>query len=200
MKKIIKPLAVLATSAAIVVIPSFSASAAQTTANSTISANIDSTITISSAGTVNISLMPDAAGVMSSASDTVRVSTNNASGYNLALHMSTANTSLTSGSDSISQTNGSLAAPAALANNSWGYRIDGQGGFGSSSTSAEVNVANSSFTWAGVPAGGSTTNIVKSTSSTANNDQTTVWYGVRANSSLSNGNYSGTVTYTAITR
>ncbi len=203
MKKIIKPLAVLVTSAAIVSLPVFSASAAQSDTNTTINATIDSTITITSNGTVNLSVVPTGSGAQSSASDTVRVSTNNAAGYSLALHMSTADQNLTDGSGhNIAPGSGSLAAPTALANNTWGYRIDGRGGFGAGATSAETNVANSAYTWAGIPVapGGSPTNIVKQTSAVANNDETTVWYSVKADSSLPNGVYSGTVTYTAITR
>ncbi len=202
MKKIIKSLAILATSSFIVGMPIFTASAAEDTANTTINATIDSTITISSSGTVNIAVIPTGSGVQSSASDTVSVSTNNAAGYNLALHMSTAERNLVSGSNNIIPVTGSHGTPAALANNSWGYRIDGEGGFGAGPTSAETNVASSSYTWAGIPAApaGSANNIVKDANTSVNNDQTTVWYAVRANSGLPNGVYSGTVTYTAITK
>ncbi len=199
MKKIIKPLAVLVTSAAIVSLPVFSASAADDTANTTINANIGSAISISSTGTVNINLIPTSAGVVSSGSDTVSVSTNNAAGYDLSLNMTTANRNLVNGATNIVPTAGSLTAPAALDNNSWGYRVDGAGGFGAGPTAAETNVANSAHTWAGVPANGAT-NVIKTTSTTANNDQTIVWYGVKANSSLPNGTYSGTVVYTATTK
>lgn len=199
MKKIIKPIAVFLTSAAIVSLPVFSASAATNTANTTINAQIGSVISISSSGAVNLTITPTGSGSMSSASDTVSVSTNNVAGYNLSINMSTANKNLVKGSSNIAPTSGSFATPANLANNTWGYRVDKVGGFGSATTTTETNVANSSFKWAAVPATG-VSNTVKTTNTTATNDRTVFWYGAKADSSLPNGTYSGTVVYTAVTK
>lgn len=174
------------------------ASAASQTGNSTISATVGSSITVSTSSTVTISLTPTAGGVVSSSSDTVTVNTNNALGYNLTLSSSDTNTNLVSGSDTIAAHAGTYASPTALANNTWGYRIVSQGGFGGTAYSAEANNASSSSTWAGVPSSASPTTI-KTTAAPATNEATTVWYGVRATSAQPNGTYSDTVTYTATT-
>lgn len=174
------------------------ASAASSSANTVINANIGSTISVTTATPVTINLTPTAGGVVSSASDTVSVSTNNATGYTLTLADNDATTNLVSGSDTIAAHTGTQASPTTLTNGRWGYRVDGVGGFGAGPTSAETNNASSTTTWAGVPATGSP-NTLKTTSTTASNDQTTVWYGVRVNTTQPNGTYTDTVTYTATT-
>lgn len=174
------------------------ASAASQTANTTINANVGSSISITTVSPVTISLTPTAGGVVSSASDTVTVNTNNALGYTLTLADADTNTNLVSGANNIAAHTGTFASPTALANNTWGYRIVGAGGFGASAYSGETNQASSTSTWAGVASSASPVTI-KSTSSTATNDTTTVWYGVNATSSQPNGTYSDTVTYTATT-
>lgn len=173
--------------------------AASNTANTVVNAVIGSVISISSAGPVNLNITPTASGSATSASDTVTVSTNNEPGYTLQIADSDATTTLTKGSDTIAATSGTFAAPAAMSANSWGFRIDAAP-FTGTGTTAETNVA--SFTnnnWAAVPDSGSPATI-KTTSSTAINDTTTVWYGAFVNSSKPNGTYTDTVTYTAATR
>jgi hypothetical protein len=103
-----------------------------------------------------------------------------------------------SGANNIAAHTGTFAAPTTLGNNTWGYRIVSAGGFGASAYSGETNQAGSTSTWAGVPSSASPIQV-KSTGSTATNDVTTVWYGVKATSSQPNGTYSDTVTYTAST-
>ena len=174
------------------------ASAAVDTENTTINATIGSTITMTTSGTVALAITPDGDGQSSSASDTVSVSTNNASGYYLTLADSDATTTLANGGNSIAAHAGTQGTPTTLANNSWGYRVDGAGGFGAGPASAETNVDTLALTWAGVPATGSP-NTLKTTGSTASNDTTTVWYGAKADTSKPNGVYTGTVTYTATT-
>ena len=173
------------------------ASAASQSANTTINASIGSAISVSTGSTVAISLTPTSGGIVSSNSDTVTVNTNNAAGYALTLADSDATTDLVSGSDTIGAHAGTQASPTALANNKWGYAVAGVGGF-DGSYSAETNNASSASAWAGVPASGSP-NQLKSTSSTATNDTTTVWYAVKATSAQPGGTYSDTVTYTATT-
>ncbi len=174
------------------------ASAASNNASTTINATVNSVISISTGTTVAISLTPTSGGVVSSASDTVSVSTNNSAGYTLTLADADATTNLVSGGNTIGAHTGTQASPTALANNTWGYRVVGAGGFGASAYSAETNNGSSSSTWAGVPATGSP-NTLKTTGSTASGDTTTVWYGVKVNSSKVGGTYSDTVTYTATT-
>lgn len=174
------------------------ASAASSSANTVINANIGATISVTTTTPVTINLTPTAGGVVSSSSDTVSVSTNNSTGYTLTLANNDATTTLVSGSDTIAAHSGTQASPTTLTNGTWGYRVDGVGGFGAGPTSAETNNGSSTTTWAGVPATASP-NTLKTTGTTAANDTTTVWYGVRVNSSQPNGTYTDTVTYTATT-
>lgn len=184
---------------AVAVAPYSLVSAASQTSTTTINGTIDSTITISSGPTVSMSVAPSGSAVTSSASDTVSVSTNNASGYTLGLAMNTGTRTLAKGADTIAAASGTLASPAALGTNTWGYRVDNAGGFGAGPTTAETNVASSARTWAGVPAQGSP-DTIKTTSSTASGDTTTVWYAMNADSTKPNGVYTNSVVYTATTR
>lgn len=172
------------------------ASAATQPANTTINATVNPVITISSAGPIAISLTPTAGGIVSSASDTILVSTNNTLGYKLQLADADATTTLISGANTIAAHAGTFAVPTALAANTWGFAIAGAP-FDASYT-AESNAVGSVTKWAGVPATGSPVQI-KTTAVTAANDSTTVWYGVKVDSTKPNGVYTDTVTYTATT-
>lgn len=170
------------------------------TTSTTISSVVGSTISLlSSSGTVNLDATPTASGVQTIASDTVTVSSNNAAGYDLKLGETAVATALISGSNTIPATAGTVASPQVLAVNTWGFRVDGLGGFGAGPTTGASNQAIGATTFAAVPASGSPATI-KSTSSTANNDTTTVWYGVAVNNSTPSGTYTNSVTYTATTR
>ncbi len=183
--------------ALLVLISPVISSVAAVTTNTTINATIGSVISVSSGPSVAISLTPTAGGVVSSASDSVAVSTNNSTGYTLTLANADTTTSLTSAGNTIAAHNGSLALPTALAANTWGYRVVGAGGFGGTAYTGESNVSGSTSTWAGVPANGAADTIKSTATIAATPDTTTVWYGVRANSSQPNGTYSDIVTYTA---
>ncbi len=181
----------------LVLLPGLQTYAATTqSANTVINGNIGKTITITATPTLNINLDPTGASVTSTDSTTVTVNTNSTSGYNLTLSTSSAVTTLAKGSDVLNATGGTYASPTVLALNSWGYRIDGSGGFAAGPTTVLNSAASSTLTFAGVPALGSAQQI-KSTSSTASNDVTTVWYGIRADSSKPSGTYTNTVVYTA---
>jgi hypothetical protein len=173
------------------------ASAASSTANTTINATIASTISISSGTTVAIALTPTAGGVVSSASDAVSVSTNNVLGYTLSFSDSDTVTNMVSGANTIGAHTGTQAAPTALAVNKWGYAVGGVGAF-DATYATETNSGASTSKWAGVPSSAAP-NTLKTTATTATADTTTVWYGVKANSSQPNGVYTDQVTYTATT-
>jgi hypothetical protein len=179
------------------------ASAASQTANTVINATVASVISISTATPIAIALTPTAGGVVTSASDTVTVSTNNTLGYNLGVNDADATTSLVSGANNFTASAGTKTVPVALANNTWGVAVAtgttgiGTNGFDASYTT-ETNAASSTTKWAGMPASGSPMSL-KSTSSTASGDTTAVWYAAKANSSQPNGTYTDTVTYTATT-
>ena len=175
------------------------ASAVSSPATTTINATIGSVISMTTSGTVALAVTPTGSGAATSASDSVSVSTNNTLGYTLTLADSDATTTLVNGGNTIPAGAGTFATPVTLANNTWGYRVDNVGAFGTGPTSAQSNQASLSGSWAGVPATGSA-HTLKSTSTTATNDATTVWYGVKADTTNPNGVYTDAVTYTATTK
>lgn len=172
-------------------------SASAVTANTTINATVNPTITVASTGTVTLTLTPGVAAVESRASDTVTVNTNDTAGYTLTLADADAVTNLVSGANTIGAHAGTFAVPTALANNKWGYALAG-GNFTASYTPIS-NETGSTDKWAGMPATGSPQTL-KTTATTATNDTTTVWYGVKVDSTQPSGvatPYSDSVTYTA---
>jgi hypothetical protein len=191
-KKIILGLSLLA-----IILSPVAAGAA--TSNTTISSQINSVIGVfTTNGTVNVDVTPSGAGAQTIASDTVTISTNDPDGYTLKLALSTVQSALVSGSDTIPAIAGTQASPAAATANTWGYRVDSLGGFGAGPTSGAGSQAIGSRTFAAVPATASP-NTLKTTSSTATNDTTTVWYQVSADTSTAPGTYTNTVVYTAVT-
>ncbi len=168
------------------------------TASTTISSSISSVISLlTTNGTVNVNVTPTASGAQTIASDTVTVSTSDTSGYTLTLAETSGSSNLVSGSDTIPPSSGSQGAPIAMAVNTWGYRVDSIGGFGAGPTSGQNSAAISgTIKFAAVPATGSP-NTIKTTSGTASNDTTTVWYGVAADTTQPSGTYTNSVTYTA---
>jgi len=168
------------------------------TASTTVSSNISSVISLlTTNGTVNVDVTPSGSGAQTIGSDTVTVSTSDTAGYTLTLAETSGSTSLVSGSNTIPASGGSQGTPVAMAVNTWGYRVDSIGGFGAGPTSAQSSSAISgSIKFAAVPASGSP-NTIKTTSGTASNDTTKVWYGVAANTSQASGTYTNSVTYTA---
>jgi hypothetical protein len=174
-----------------------SAAVSALTASSTISSQISSVISLlTTSGTVNVDVTPTAGGAQTIASDTVTVSTSDTAGYTLTIAETNASTDLVSGSDTIPHSSGSQASPATMSVNTWGYRVDGIGGFGAGPTSGQSSASIGSVTFAAVPATASP-NTIKTTSGTATNDTTTVWYGVAADTSQPSGTYTNSVTYTA---
>jgi hypothetical protein len=168
------------------------------TQNTTITSEIGSVISLlTTGGTVSLDSTPTAAGVQTTASDTVTVSTNASGGYNLQLASSSASTDLSSGSDTIAATSGTQASPTALTANKWGYRVNSVGGFGSGPTTTQSSAAIGALTYAGVPASGAEATI-KTTSSPASNDTTQIWYSLAVNTNQPAGTYTNTVTYTAV--
>lgn len=191
-----KVLASALVAAACVVAP-VAVSAASDSKSTTINAIIGSTISMTTSGTVNLNVTPVTGGAQTSAADTVTVATNNASGYALTLSNADAVTTLANGANTIAAHTGTQVASTALANNSWGYHVDGAGTMGTGGA-AESNVATSTIKYAGVPALASP-NVLKTTATTAAADVTTVYYGVKVDTTKPNGTYTDIVTYTATT-
>ena len=170
------------------------------TAATTISSVISPVISLfTTNGTVNVNVVPTGSGAQTLASDTATVSTNDSAGYTLELAETGAGSTLVSGSNTIPASSGSQTTPTVMAVNTWGYRVDGLGGFGAGPTSSQSSAAISgTIKFAAVPATGSP-NTLKTTSGVASSDTTTVWYGVAANTSQASGTYTNSVTYTATT-
>lgn len=157
-------------------------------------------ISISTSGTVSLNVTPAPAGACTTQSDNVSVLTDDPNGYTLTLANSSTNQSLVNGSATINTTNATQASPAALAANSWGYRVDGIGGFGSGPTSSQTNINLNSTTFAQVPASNAPPDVLANTSVAADPAvSTTVWYSVCANTTETSGTYLSQVTYSAIT-
>jgi hypothetical protein len=167
------------------------------TTGTIISSDISPVISmLTSNSTVNLNTIPTSSGVQTIASDTVTVSTNDNAGYTLKLGETGASSNMVSGGNSIPAVSGSQASPVAQTANTWGYRVDGVGGFGGGPTNAVANQAISSAKFAPVAATASPDTLA-TTNSTATSAVTTVWYGVAINTSQPNGTYSNGVTYTA---
>ena len=183
----------LLTVCAVVIMTGAEVSAASTTVSSVVSPVIS---LFTTNGTVNLNVTPTASGVQTVSNDTVAVSTNDSAGYTLQLAESGAASALTSANGTIPAVSGTQSAPLAETASTWGYRVDGLGGFGSGPTTASTNSAVSSAKFAAVPAAGSP-NTLKTTSGTASNDTTSIWYGAAVNTATPSGTYTNSVTYTA---
>lgn len=155
-------------------------------------------ITLSSSGTVNLDIAPTTTGNCTIASDSVSVLTDNSSGYNLTFQDTAASSALDSGGPTIPASSATFASPATLANNTWGYRVDGAGSFGAGPTSAQSNGPASSLLFAAVPTSAASPDTLANTSGPANPAViTTVWYGVCTTTATPSGSYSTQVIYTA---
>ena len=154
-------------------------------------------ITLSAPTSVDIAVTPAGGTKMSSKSTNVLVATNAATGYKLSLSTQTANRNLTNGSQTIAPIAGTQTAPVALSGSAWGYRVNGIGNFGSTTT-VENNVTSSAYTWAGIPDHAAPHVIRTTTVANPTAETTTVWYGVSVAGLQQSGIYTATVTYTAI--
>jgi hypothetical protein len=171
------------------------------TVNPTVRATVGATITMTTtsqgnSNNVDFSLAPGASPVLSSASDTITVNTNNTAGYLLTLADGDATETLTNGANTIAASANTTTAPAALATNTWGFAKPGAPF--DVSYSAETNSTTSTTKWAKIPSTGSPYTL-KTTAAVATNDTTTVWYAAKVDSSKPTGTYTDQVVYTATT-
>ena len=116
------------------------------------------------------------------ANQTLTVGTNNSAGYKLLLESSVADTTLAKGSDTIAATSGTFAAPAALGNDTWGYRL--------------ASFAPDAY--AGIKTNGSP-DTLKTTATPVASDATVVTWGSKVTTAKPSGTYSRIVTFTAVT-
>ena len=202
LKLSIKNLAIIALAGvniAAVSLPMMASADTQTT-NTTVNLVVNPVIISYSSGpTVTMgAITPDATGKQSTASDTVTADTNDTAGYTVTLKETSATlTGMIAGANTITTGSGTPAAPAALANNTWGWRVDSLATFGAGPGGVLSSAAPSALTYAGIPANASPFTI-KTTASTGS-VSTTVWYSARVSSSQPYGTYSTTVTYTLTT-
>lgn len=156
-----------------------------------VTATVNSVISVASAATVGMTVTPTSGGAEATASDAVTVDSNDADGYTLKLENDTTLTmagfkqdGTTSNGATLAATGGTVAVPAALSANSWGFRVDGLGGFGVAGTTTYAPVTDAG-------------DIIRDTATTANAEATTVKYAVKVDLSKPSGIYKDTVTYTA---
>lgn len=157
-------------------------------------------ITLTSSGTVNINVAPSIGTTCTVQSDAVGVTTDASTGYTLTFKDNDTTNSMDGSSTSIPSIGGTQASPVALTANTWGYRVDGIGGFGAGPTSAGSNIAPPSGAFAAVPLSTQSADTLATSSSAADPTVTTsVWYGLCVNASVPSGTYSDSVVYTALT-
>jgi hypothetical protein len=173
-----------------------------------IATSADAYLDLNALASVGMGVAP---GKMSSSPGTATVSTNMTGSYNLMLSTVGNDNALTH------VTHPSYTIPALVSsytptNNSglsgvtsgWGFRVSGLGNFGASTTS-ELNVLNSAYTWASVPVA---TSPVQISSGTATDNRgaggsnspasTTVFYGTSASVNQVAGQYQANILYTAV--
>ena len=159
------------------------------------------TVAVSSSGTLSVDITPSSSGTTSTATDDVNVYTNTPNGYQLYLNSTSGSTdiynnnildesgnldsNLPSGTNTnhFSATSGTKASPASLTSNTWGYSL----------------VSNPSI-FSKVETSSSETDslITSGTKTTGSGDDIDVTYGFRADTKLTPGTYTTSVTYTAV--
>ncbi|MBP7760627.1 hypothetical protein KA093_02435 [Candidatus Saccharibacteria bacterium] len=196
--------AVVASVAAVVGLVLAPVAASAATANTTINAVLASSISVTTSGTVTLNIIPVSGGAQSTASDTVTVTTNHGTGYNLSLKDADANTNLVNGGNNIPTSSSTTwGSPATLSNNTWGYGIASgtanltAGSNFSASYTAQTDQTTDSHLFLGVK---TTDQLLRTTSAAAGSGEvTTVWYSAKADTTNPTGTYTDTVTYTALT-
>lgn len=157
------------------------------------------TISLATSGEVELDVVPTTGGAITIDRDIVEVTTNNPFGFKLAVETESAEENGLVGSDAtIPASSGTAVSPVVLSGTQWGIRIDQQEGFGLGPTEEVSNQPSSSLTFAGVPTYGNPLSVVTYGIPAPDGVATSVWYGVRADSSVPSGAYTATVVYTAV--
>ena len=160
-------------------------------------------ITLTTNTTVSLNITPVGGSTRcTDQSDSAVVLTDSSTGYTLTLGNTTTNTNLAGAihGGNIAATSGTLVTPAVLTANTWGYRVDSLGSFGSGLTTAGINTAPLALTFAGIQSSSNPADTIATSSSAADPAvTTTVWYGACADTSIPGDTYSDMVTYTAVT-
>ncbi|HEY8886029.1 MAG TPA: hypothetical protein VIM31_00820 [Candidatus Microsaccharimonas sp.] len=156
-------------------------------------------ISLTSSGSVSINVAPTAGTTKCTiAGDIVTATTDSSTGYTVSLTDTDTSNTL-NGPVSIPADTANPSSPVTLTANTWGYRVDRVAGFGAGPTSTISSGTIPSLTFAGIPISSDTPGLIRTTTTADTSTvDTSVWYGVCANSSLQNGAYSDSVTYTAV--
>lgn len=128
------------------------------------------------------SVTPASTGATTSASTTLTASSDNPTGYNLSIDAVDNTLTHTILPDVITPTAGTIAAPAALGDNAWGFNLDNSDDF------------------AAVPLASTATNdkIIKTTAGPTAGDTIDIYFGAKVNLQIPAGTYSGTVNFTLL--
>ena len=132
-------------------------------------------LTINLGSNISLSLAPSGPNFTGTGSHLITVTSTDVVGYSLYIY-STGSTNLVNGTDTIPASGNS--SPGALASNTWGYNTNGSSNY--------VGITT-------IP-----TLLKTATGPYKTGDNTTVTYGVLTDITKSSGNYTGTVTYTAV--
>lgn len=142
-----------------------------------------------------ISIIPGPAARYSSVLYTPTVETNIS--YSLSMSTDSVDTSLSDGgSNTIAASAGTIGSPITLVADTWGYRIDGAGGFGAGPTTVTNSAASLTGSWAGVPNVLSTDTIA--TGAATNGQSVDIWFAAGTSTSKTPGAYTQTIVLTAI--
>jgi hypothetical protein len=158
-------------------------------------------ITITSSSTVNLNVTPQPGSTLCTVDkDDVTVTSGASVGYSMTLSSTAAGVTMPGAVNggTINAVGTSYGTPGALTANTWGYRIDSTGSFGSGPTDALASGAIPSETYAPI-APLASAQTIRTTSVAAAPSDTEVWYGVCVDMSLPADTYTRDVIYTAMT-
>lgn len=156
-------------------------------------------ISLATSGSISANIIPTAGQTKCTVSnDVVTATTDSSTGYTVTLADSDTANNL-DGPTTIAANTSTSSSPTTLVANSWGYRVDAVDGFGAGPTTTVSSGAIPSLTFAGAPLSTGTPALIRTTNTTDTGTvNTSVWYGVCANSSLQSGAYTDSITYTAV--
>lgn len=157
-------------------------------------------ISLVSGASVTVDVTPTSSTRCSVQSNSVTATTDSSTGYTVTVNNKDTTATLNGPTaNTIPSTSGTPASPAALAANTWGYRVDSVAGFGAGPTSTVTNVAIPSLQFAATPSSAASGGIIRTTATADGSSVATpVWYGVCADASKPTGTYTDEIVYTAV--
>ncbi len=151
--------------------------------------DMSNALSIRSTGSLHTAITLSSGGTFASVTDTVKITAGTPYGYDLYVSTADKTSNLYLDDDDtsayLSPARGKSSAPEELTVNTWGYTLSD-------------NLSADKMIWAAVPAKGQEAKIRSVKTTTKINHSTSVHYGVKADRSMPEGTYYGTVVYTAI--